>query len=386
MDLAILWLLLCFFFFGMLGFRFSYMKHAASKAWKIKKDKNYKPKVSIVVPTYNESEVIRLKLENLSKVEYPKNLKQIVIVDSRSDDQTIDVVNEFVELHQELKVTVLVENERKGKSAALNFALEHCTGDVIIISDADSFLPSDILSEALPFLADPEVGAISGPKILLNSEQSLVTKMESAYLNSSLNLIRLGESKICSTLFFEGGFSAYKKNILDSFDPYNTGSDDNGTVIRILEKDFRTIFVPAAAFYTVFPTTWREKVAVKMRRANQLLRVFSKYTSLLLKGNFKSSKNIVLWNLLVYFLSPIIFILLSVTTALVLLSFPYFAFAFLILLIPKVRLYVLEAVLSYLVLIISAFAIAFNRRFVVWSKPKDRALVTEDVLLRRDLI
>jgi biofilm PGA synthesis N-glycosyltransferase PgaC len=386
MDLAILWLLLCFLFFGMLGFRFSYMKHAASKVWKIKIDKNYKPKVSIVVPTYNESEIIRLKLENLSKVEYPKNLKQIVIVDSRSNDQTIDVVNEFVELHPELNVTVLVENERKGKSAALNFALEHCTGDVIIISDADSFLPSDILSKALPFLADPEVGAISGPKILLNSEQSLVTKMESAYLNSSLNLIRLAESKICSTLFFEGGFSAYKKNVLDSFDPYNTGSDDNGTVIRILEKNFRTIFVPAAAFYTVFPTTWREKVAVKMRRANQLLRVFSKYTSLLLKGNFKSSKNIVLWNLLVYFLSPIIFILLSITTVPILFGFPYFGLAFLILLIPKVRLYVLEVVLSYFILILSAFAIAFNRRFVVWSKPKDRALITEDVLLRRELI
>ena len=385
MDLAILWLLLCFLSFGMLGFRFFYMKQAASKVWKIKIDKNYKPKVSIVIPTYNESEVIRLKLENLSKVEYPRNLKQIVIVDSRSDDQTIDFVNEFVRLHPELNITVLVESERKGKSAALNFALEHCTGDVIIISDADSFLPSDILSKALPFLADPEVGAISGPKILLNPEQSLVTKMESAYLNS-LNLIRLGESKFCSTLFFEGGFSAYKKNVLDSFDPYNTGSDDNGTVIRILEKNFRTIFVPAAEFYTVFPTTWREKMAVKMRRANQLLRVFSKYTNLLLKGKFKSSKNVILWNLLVYFLSPTIFILLSATTVLMILNFPYFALVFLILLIPKVRLYVLEAVVSCFILVLTVFAIALNRRFVVWSKPKDRALIEEHVLLRHELI
>jgi cellulose synthase/poly-beta-1,6-N-acetylglucosamine synthase-like glycosyltransferase len=385
MALTILWLLLCFLSFGMLGFRFFYMKQAASKVWKIKIDKNYKPSVSIVVPTYNESEVIRLKLENLSKVEYPRNLKQIVIIDSQSDDQTIDIVNEFVKLHRELDITVLVESKRKGKSAALNFALEHCTGDVIIVSDADSFLPSDILSKALPFLADPEVGAISGPKILLNPEQSLVTKMESSYLNS-LNLIRLGESKICSTLFFEGGFSAYKKNVLDSFDPYNTGSDDNGTVIRILQKNFRTIFVPAAEFYTVFPTTWREKMAVKMRRANQLLRVFGKYTSLLLKGNFVSSKNVILWNLLVYFLSPTIFVLLLATTVLMLLNFPYFALAFLILLIPKVRLYVLEAVLSYFILILTAFAIAFKKRFVVWSKPKDRALIAEDVLLRHELI
>jgi len=385
MDLAILWLLLCFLSFGMLGFRFFYMKRAASKLWKIKIDKNYKPKVSMVVPTYNESKVIRLKLENLSKVEYPKDLKQIILVDSGSDDRTIDITNEFVKLHPELNILVLVEDERKGKSAALNFALEHCTGDVVIISDADSFLPFDIMRKALPFLADPEVGAISGPKVLLNPEQSWVTKMESEYLNL-LNLIRLGESKICSTLFFEGGFSAYKKNVLDSFDPYNTGSDDNGTVIGILEKNFRTIFVPVAEFYTVFPTTWREKMAVKMRRANQLLRVFSKYTSLLLKGNFRSSMNVILLNLLTYFLSPTIFILLSATTVLMILNFPYFALAFLILLIPRVRSYVLEAVLGLFILFLTVFAIAFKRRFIIWPKPEGRVLITEDVLVRHQLI
>jgi len=361
------------------------MKRAASKLWKIKIDKNYKPKVSMVVPTYNESKVIRLKLENLSKVEYPKDLKQIILVDSGSDDRTIDITNEFVKLHPELNILVLVEDERKGKSAALNFALEHCTGDVVIISDADSFLPFDIMRKALPFLADPEVGAISGPKVLLNPEQSWVTKMESEYLNL-LNLIRLGESKICSTLFFEGGFSAYKKNVLDSFDPYNTGSDDNGTVIGILEKNFRTIFVPVAEFYTVFPTTWREKMAVKMRRANQLLRVFSKYTSLLLKGNFRSSMNVILLNLLTYFLSPTIFILLSATTVLMILNFPYFALAFLILLIPRVRSYVLEAVLGLFILFLTVFAIAFKRRFIIWPKPEGRVLITEDVLVRHQLI
>jgi len=361
------------------------MKQAASKHCKTTIDKNYKPKVSIVVPTYNESKIIRLKLENLNKVEYPKDLKQIILVDSRSDDQTIDLVNNHVKWHPELNILVLIESERKGKSAALNFALKHCTGDVIIISDADSFWPSDILNKTMPFLADPEVGAISGPKILLNPEQSWVTKMENTYLNS-LNLIRLGESKIGSTLFFEGGFSAYKKDVLDSFDPYNTGSDDNGTVIRILEKNFRTLFVPAAKFYTVFPPTWKEKIAVKMRRANQLLRVFSKYTSLLLKGRFKCSKNIILWNLLVYFLSPTTFILLSATTVLMVLNFPYFALAFLILLIPKVRLYLFETVLGFFILFLTVFAIVFKRKFVVWSKPKDRVLITEGVLLRYQLI
>jgi len=136
----------------------------------------------------------------------------MIVIDSKSDDRTIDFVKDFAEHHPEINIKVLIESRRKGKSAALNFALKYCEGDVVIVSDADCFWPSNILRKAFPFLADPEVGAISGPKTLLNPQDSWVTKTEQAYLNS-MNTIKVGESKVYSTLFFEGGFSAYKKEL-----------------------------------------------------------------------------------------------------------------------------------------------------------------------------
>jgi cellulose synthase/poly-beta-1,6-N-acetylglucosamine synthase-like glycosyltransferase len=131
------------------------------------------------------------------------------------------MVHEFIRQRLGDNFQILMQSERRGKSAALNFALKSCDGEVVVISDADCFWPSDILQNALPFLADPTVGAVSGPKILLNSEQSWVTKSENTYLNS-MNLMKLGESKVGSTLLFEGGYSAYKREALNSFDPYKT--------------------------------------------------------------------------------------------------------------------------------------------------------------------
>ena len=386
-SLIILWLILCFFSFGALGFIFVSMRNATLRPWQIKTEKSYRPKVSIMIPTRNESGIIRFKLENLSKVKYPKDLAQIIVVDSNSDDETIGVVNTFLRQHPEIDIKVLVESEKEGKSAALNLALKHCEGDIVIVSDADCFWSSDILGKALPFLADPDVKAISGPKILLNPEQSWVTKTEDAYLNS-MNLMRLGESKIGSTLLFEGGFSAYKKEAIEAFDPYNTGSDDCGTIIKLIEKNYRTIFVPEANFFTVFPVTWRGKMGMKIRRANQLVRVFGKYAALLLRKRIKNSKRVISQNLLIFLFSPIMFTLLLITTIPLLFIFPYsLAISlFAIFLIPKMRTYLFEALQNYLILLLAIFSVAFGKKIIVWNKPEDRSLLTEDMLRRHRLI
>ena len=384
-EMLVLWFVFCFFSFGVLGLHFIAMKRKAVKPWRLKLDNNYMPKVSILVPTYNELAVIRFKLENLYKINYPKELIQIIVVDSNSDDGTLNVVKDFVRQHPEINMKVLAETQRRGKSAALNFALKHCEGDVVIVSDADCFWPSDILCNALPFLADEAVGAVSGPKILLNSEGSLITRTESFYLNS-MNLVKLGESKLGSTLLFEGGFSAYKKKVLESFDPYNTGSDDCGTVVGLLEKGYKAILVPEARFYSSFPASWREKLRIKLRRANQLVRVLWRYFSLILRGRLKSSKRVVVQGILTYLFGPIMFIGLLAVTAFLLSHFPYFALIFLIFFIPKVRFYLLEIVQNYLLLFISILAAVFGKKFIVWRKPKDRILLQEHTLRQHGLI
>ena len=383
--LIILWFVFFAGSFGITGFVFLSMRKAVSRPWRINVDDDYKPKISIIVPTYNESAVIAFKLQNLNKLEYPKELTQIIVVDSRSEDQTVNVVDSFIKEESGVNLRIIRDSERRGKSAALNNALKQCEGDVIIVSDADCFWPSGILRESLPFLADPSVGAISGPKLLLNPDQSWVTASEEKYMESH-NRIKLGESKINSTVFFEGGFSAYKKGVIDAFDPYNTGADDAGTVMKVLEKNLRAILVPQARFFTTFPVTWEAKVGIKARRGNQLVRVFMKYAGLLAQRRIANSKRVILQNILLYLLTPFMFVLLLVVTAYFLLMFPYLVLAFLLLLVPQVRRSFFEVIQSYIVLLLSIVSVAFGKRTLVWGKPPDRNLATEEMLHNRMLI
>ena len=59
-----------------------------SKPWDIRRDPGYKPKVSIIVPTYNEASLIESKLDDLARQDYPRELMEVVVVDSASTDGT----------------------------------------------------------------------------------------------------------------------------------------------------------------------------------------------------------------------------------------------------------------------------------------------------------
>lgn len=363
------------FLFGVLAFGpplfiFLYMKHKSKQLWPTIVDSHYSPKVSIIIPTYNEAEMISYKLENISRLSYPKNLLEIIIVDSNSSDSTTQIVKDFSK-QKSLDVHLIEETERKGKSHALNNALSHCTGEVIVISDADCFWPTKLLQSALPFLADPTVGAVSGPKLLFNSKQTWVTRMEESYLKTA-NFLRVGESKAGSTVFFEGGFSAFKKNLLEKFDPYQTGSDDCGSIIGVIEKNYRAMIIKEANFYSSFPPSFRGKISIKLRRINQLVRVFAKYSALLLKGRVKI-KSTVVPNILLYLVSPIAFILFLLLSAVVVVNYPLLIFSFALLLIPQIRFYAYQIFENNILLFISIIGVMFGKKFSVWAKPADRA-------------
>lgn len=378
------------FFFGALAlgppvFIFLYMKHKSKASWPTKIDYNYKPKVSIIIPTYNESRIIKYKLENIVKLTYPADSLEIVVVDSDSTDDTVRIAHDFSEKEKIQNIKILVEGERKGKSHALNYALEYCEGNIIVISDADCFWPSDILEKALPYLSDPSVGAIGGPKILFNSDQTWITRMEETYLKSA-NFMRVGESKAGSTVFFEGGFSAFKKEALEKFDPYATGSDDCGTIIGVIEKNYRAMLVKDAKFYSSFPSTFRGKIDIKLRRINQLIRVFSKYFDFLVKGKVKSTKTTIIPNILLYLVSPIAFVIFYFLSAFLLILNPIFLVSLLLLLVPQVRFYVYQIVENNILLFFSMLAVAFGQKFSVWAQPEDRIWLNQENLASYNLI
>lgn len=385
--IIILWLLTGFFSFGILGLHFLVMKKVSEKPWNLKMDETYRPRISIIVPTYNEEPIILLKLRNLIKINYPKELTQIIVVDSNSSDGTVGLIQDFMRQNTDCNIELIIENSRRGKSAALNEALKSCKGDIVIVSDADCFLPQDILKRTLPFLSDPSIGAISGPKEILNVKSSRVVAAEKSYLNS-MNLIKLGESKIYSTILFEGGFSAFKKDVIRSFDPFNTGSDDCGSIIDVIRQGYRAIMLPEGVFFTSFPITWKERFEMKIRRAGQLVKVLKKYVKLLIRNEIKNkrAKLIIFKNILLYVVSPMLFPLFILCSVYLALAYPQFVLILFTFFIPKLRAYLVEAILGFAILIVAIFLCLAKKNFSIWKISSDRILLSERVLVQKGLL
>jgi cellulose synthase/poly-beta-1,6-N-acetylglucosamine synthase-like glycosyltransferase len=369
--LMLLFFLLFTLFVGIYGIYFVCVRVWAKKPWGLAIDNNFQPKVSILIPVHNEEKTIVDKLRNIKSVTYPKENIEIIVTDDASDDDTLQRVKSFVELNQDLIIRVVEHNLRTGKSVALNRALPLSSNDVVIVSDADTQWPEDMLQKTLPYLTDSKVGAVTCGGINRNMDETWVTKGEDTYLHFT-NFIRLGESKLHSTIRFEGGFCAFKKNAFDKFDA-ETGSDDSGTALEVVQQGHRAIMLPDTLFYTAFPTRFRDKLKTKTRRATQLISLWAKCFKLLIKKRLLLPKKIAIPEMLLFIFSPVILIGLIITAVSAILLSPFSFFSLSILavigcLLVFARRAFVEVIIDNLVLFYALTSLVRGRRYTAWEK------------------
>jgi cellulose synthase/poly-beta-1,6-N-acetylglucosamine synthase-like glycosyltransferase len=252
-----------------------------NKPWGVRGDSEYKPRVSIIVPTYNEANLVKQKLDNIASQDYPKDLVEIIVVDSASTDGTLEVVKEWIAGHRDVRAKLIEEDVRRGKAHALNRALGVAMGDVVVITDVDSTWPSrDTLASALSWFSDPLVGAVTCLKIPAGGS---FVGVERGY-RDLYNVVRLCESKKYSTPVFHGELAAFRRDLLVQLGDFPTdiGADDSHTATLIALKGYRAIAVDNAICRELVPGKgyhmWR------IRRAQHLIQHFTKAMKLLPKA------------------------------------------------------------------------------------------------------
>jgi len=365
-----LWTALLSVFIGSYLLYFSYLRNRAKRSWGFKIDPQFCPSVSVIVPAHNEEKFILRKLQNLSKVSYPKDKIEIILVDDASTDQTLAKAEKFVRENPELQIKVLHQDKRQGKANALNAALKICSTGIVIVTDADTRLPADILSKTLPFMSNPTIGAMSGVGEPTNALRSWVTSAEKNYLNM-MSVWRLGESKIHSTLRFEGCYCAFRKDAFHEFDN-ESGADDSGTALRVIQNGYRAILIPDARVPAEVPDKLMEHVRAKIRRAVQLAGLWSQCLRLLVTKRLKLPKRIAIPEIFLSLFMPFLFVALI---GLSFLLWVYYLIPVSILIaalclaciVPKVRSFVVRSILDQLILFYAVLLSVKKKKFVVWD-------------------
>lgn len=189
---------------------------------------DHEPPVTIVVPTHRERDLLAAKLESLAAMDYPRDRMQVVVV-SDGDRELARIARATLP-----SAVVLLQPERRGKPAALNRALEHATGDIVLLTDAHTHLAPGSLRVAVRHFADASVFAVTGRWA---EASSVYDRYE--------HVLRLLETRSGSTAGVFGGILAVRREHVGRF-PQDVVNDDLWLLLRLVRAGGRVVYEPRA--------------------------------------------------------------------------------------------------------------------------------------------
>lgn len=215
------------------------------------------PTVSVIIPFHNEERWAARKLENTLSLRYPADRIHIVAVSDGSTDRTEQILRRY-----EQRVVVHAYAERRGKPTALNVAVAHATGDILVFTDANVLVHPEALQTMVRHYADPTVGGVSG-QVLLQAEHASEPLGEGAYMRYERWLYGR-ESRANTMVGVDGAFFSIRR---DLFAPLleDTIADDFDLALRVVAAGRRVVYEPEARAVEVVIPDVRAEFRRKVR-------------------------------------------------------------------------------------------------------------------------
>jgi cellulose synthase/poly-beta-1,6-N-acetylglucosamine synthase-like glycosyltransferase len=226
------------------------------------------PTISLVVPTYNEAQIIGRRLDNILQLDYPKDKLDVLVVDSASTDNTREIVRRFARTNPRIHLRLIEQPVRQGKSSAINEALRISNSDMFALTDADVVVQPQALKNLIRHLGENDIGAASGVEVPVGGENSL-SKIETGY-RVVYTAVRMAEASLDTPFMCESELSIFKRSFLEPLRP-GCMCDDLELTAMMRSKGLKAVYVLDAPFFEQEAGSLRPKLLHKYRRgmANQ---------------------------------------------------------------------------------------------------------------------
>ncbi len=124
----------------------------------------YRPRVSVIVAARNEEANIGRCLESFTRLTYPRELLEIIVINDRSTDATPSIIRDFAGRHPFIRLLNAAPGEGHlvGKTNAVTQGIEASTGEVLFMTDADCSVPPGWIEEAVKYYTTPTIGLVPG--------------------------------------------------------------------------------------------------------------------------------------------------------------------------------------------------------------------------------
>ncbi len=247
--------------------------------------------VSVLLAGHNEKSRLRRTVESIAEqtlMGEPGGVEVIFVDDGSTDDSAMIAQ----QLQREGKIDQVIRLEQRGgRNAAVNLAMQSATGEIVIICDVGTTFDRDAFAELLSPFADPKVGGVSGSLGVRNAENSLITRHEAIEYAISISLGRCVSDAIGTLSIVSGGYGAFRREAIEQVggEEVQTGEDSDITM-KLRRAGWRIQFSSESRALTGVPGTVAAYIAQRIRWDGVLIEVwFRRYRGALnpFRKNFR---------------------------------------------------------------------------------------------------
>lgn len=227
------------------------------------------PKISILVAVYNEKQVIGRTIDAISKLDYPRDRIQLIIADD-STDETRFIIDEKVSELSRLGMESQVSRRSTRddfKAGALRRASSLLSGKYVLLLDADSIVPSDVLIRGLEAFENHRgIEFVSFRVGHYNRHKNIVTSLFALSLDMGDTLTKMGSYSLGTPFSFQGGFVMISRDALEraGFWSGETITEDADVSCKLWCLGMRGIYLSNVRIMSEDPPTleiWKKQAA-----------------------------------------------------------------------------------------------------------------------------
>jgi len=173
------------------------------------------PRVSFVIPAFNEEANIRETVAGVLAVDYPDF--EVVVIDDCSTDGTLGLLEPLAAAG---RIRLVRKRVNEGKALALNDALPLCTGELLLVMDADAIPHPDILKAMVPHFRSPRVAGVTGNPRVVN-RGSFLAKLQAIEFASIISLMRRAQRVWGRIMTMSGVVGLFRREALQDVGYYS---------------------------------------------------------------------------------------------------------------------------------------------------------------------
>jgi len=237
------------------------------------------PTCTLVVAAYNEEHFISQKIANSLQLNYPEGKLKFVFVTDGSSDKTADIIG------QHPQIQLLHRPERAGKIAAVHRAMEYVTTEVVVFTDANTFLNTEAITRICRHYSDKTVGAVAGEKRVQIDESADASAAGEGFYWKYESALKKWDSELYSVVGAAGELFSVRRNLYQDI-PADTVLDDFMISMLIANQGYRIIYEPEAYALETASENVSEELKRKIRIAAGGIQSILRLKGLLLPFKF----------------------------------------------------------------------------------------------------